>query len=65
MASELDRLGARVEQLGRARAAARRLDRAELAIVLASSPRESRTARSAWLEARHDLRALAHEERAR
>jgi hypothetical protein len=44
--------------------AARRLDAAERDLVLASSPRERRAARAAWLDARHQLRALAraHEE---
>jgi hypothetical protein len=54
-------LGRRVERLARVRAAAERLDVAELELALSSTPRERRAARAAWLQARHELRALARE----
>ncbi len=57
----LDALAPRVERTARLRDAARRLDDAELAMVVSDSPRERRAARAAWLDARHELRALARE----
>jgi hypothetical protein len=68
VAAQASALAARVDLRAAADAellrAARRLDAAERALVLASSPRERRAARVAWLDARHQLRALAraHEE---
>jgi hypothetical protein len=61
VAAELAALEGRVEQLGLVRRAAERLNVAELELALASTPRERRAARAAWLDARHELRALARE----
>jgi hypothetical protein len=61
VAGDVAVLGRRVERLARVRVAAERLDVAELELALSSTPRERRAARAAWLQARHELRALARE----